>query len=749
MTRLSVALLFNGYKFLSVGVGACLGLAGCSRHGQPSSEVGPDATTSVSSTDSSALVAGIARAEDRRRLRDLPPDVQRSHDPVVRRAAARALARILDPDATPLLRALEDDDDGVVAWAAFGLGESCKGREAAHVQALAARLASIGEGRETDRSVQPVPALVRALGRCGGDLAEQTLGASLRRGGRLAEAAAYALGDVAGRESLSTESRSALLDAAQDSPPLGAAFYALSRDGFGRDGVGHARAGRPKDVEAREVFAARQALRHPGPERIFALRALGQTGDRDVLSELGRALASDDFTPPERAEAAHALGRGGAPGQAALADALDALVPARADGLLGDRFGVLLTALGAVSDDPPTKVLADLWTVARLEEPGIVPPLARRVSAVRCAAAVKLARGVWDADILRRCDVGDGEAGERATLASLDRGQLVKARRAAWLAAASSSHVRVREAAIELAARHPELGAAVLPVVARGLSAGEPGVVATAATFVQAHPDRAFVLAESERRAALDPSAPPPPATPARELDKAIAAGLRAALAHVWSEDLVETRGALLEAALSVGLEEGKAFARAACADGNATVRARAAKALAAAGEKDVTCPAPDTGEAAVELEHELTHGAQVLFETDGGSLRVRFDPTLAPIAATRLVALARSGFYTGVVIHRVVPGFVVQLGDRGGDGYGGSGDLLRCETSPAPFGPLDVGVALAGRDTGSSQMFVTLARSPRLDGQYAWVGHAEGDWNAVAEGDVVRAVRVVDAVDE
>jgi cyclophilin family peptidyl-prolyl cis-trans isomerase len=51
--------------------------------------------------------------------------------------------------------------------------------------------------------------------------------------------------------------------------------------------------------------------------------------------------------------------------------------------------------------------------------------------------------------------------------------------------------------------------------------------------------------------------------------------------------------------------------------------------------------------------------------------------------------------------------------------------------------------VALAGRDTGSSQLFVTLARYPHLDGEYAWVGHAEGPWDAVVEGDSITAVRV------
>jgi len=208
---------------------------------------------------------------------------------------------------------------------------------------------------------------------------------------------------------------------------------------------------------------------------------------------------------------------------------------------------------------------------------------------------------------------------------------------------------------------------------------------------------------------------------------------------------------ALVDASLALGLAEAMPYAREACLDPNATVRARAAKALAAApgGDKDATCPRPREQRAsadvqvAPEIGHELAHATRVVLDTDAGRLGVRFDPALAPVAATRFVALAKSGFYTGVAVHRVVPGFVAQLGDRGGDGFGGSGDSLRCETSPVPFAPLDVGVALAGRDTGSSQIFVMLARQPHLDGQYAWVGHADGDWDSVVEGDVITAARV------
>jgi cyclophilin family peptidyl-prolyl cis-trans isomerase len=710
---------------------ACGLIAACSKERPPPPSSDAAAAAAVDGAAEDPRPA-IAVAEDLRRAKDVPTDALGSHDPAVRRRAARALARILDADDALLLRAIDDEDEQVVAWAGYGLGESCKGREEAHVGALAVRLASL----DPARSPQATSTLLRALGRCAGDTAEQTLRAWLRRGGDPAEAAAFALGEVAARRgALSLESSAALLDAVQAAAPLDAALYP-----FGRvDG------GAGEDLQPRLLAAARAALTRPGPARIFAVRALGRVPDADAIAELGRVLAAGDFTPPERAEAARALGRLRKAAQQALADALGPLLPDRAEGLAGDGFGALLVAAGAVADDAPRSAVAALRAMTRLEPaPGAAAAIQRRASAIRCVAAEKLARGSWDADVLRGCDVADGEAGDRARLASLDRGSLVKGRRAAWLELVRSRHVRVREAALDLVARHPELGDAVRAALAEALAAPEPGVVASAADVVQGHPDRVFVLAQSERRAAMDPASPPPSASPARELDPAVARALRAAMSRTWTEDCVETRVALIDAAFAVGLDSARAYARAACADPNATVRARAAKALAAAGDKDAACPAPDKpGDPAPELLHPLARSVRVAFDVDGTSSAIVFDPSLAPIAATRFVALARAGFYTGVTVHRVVPGFVVQLGDRGGDGFGGSGELLRCETSPVPFGQMDVGVALAGRDTGSSQIFVTLARYPHLDGEYAWVGRAEGDWNAIAEGDVVRGVRV------
>ena len=67
----------------------------------------------------------------------------------------------------------------------------------------------------------------------------------------------------------------------------------------------------------------------------------------------------------------------------------------------------------------------------------------------------------------------------------------------------------------------------------------------------------------------------------------------------------------------------------------------------------------------------------------------------------------------------------------------------LRCETSPLAFETNTVGVALAGRDTGSSQIFVMHERYPHLDGGYAWLGTATGPWSALIDGDHVREGRV------
>ena len=222
-----------------------------------------------------------------------------------------------------------------------------------------------------------------------------------------------------------------------------------------------------------------------------------------------------------------------------------------------------------------------------------------------------------------------------------------------------------------------------------------------------------------------------------------IAAKLEEGLARTFAPDDVETVGALVEAAGAARVATATPKIESYCRHPNPMLRERAGRALSLLKGAKTTCgEAP--ADAAGELGHLATSEIELELDTDAGKLGISLDPTFAPVAVTRFSDLARSGFYDGIVVHRVVPGFVAQFGDPGGDGFGGPGkEPLRCETSPLPFDALRVGVALSGRDTGSSQLFVTLARTPHLDGDYALVGKASGDWDAIAEGDVIRKVTV------
>lgn len=68
--------------------------------------------------------------------------------------------------------------------------------------------------------------------------------------------------------------------------------------------------------------------------------------------------------------------------------------------------------------------------------------------------------------------------------------------------------------------------------------------------------------------------------------------------------------------------------------------------------------------------------------ETDEGVITVELKPALAPFSSGNFVKLAGEGFFNGVFFHRVVPGFVIQAGDRSGTGWGGPGYEIISEFS-------------------------------------------------------------------
>jgi len=141
----------------------------------------------------------------------------------------------------------------------------------------------------------------------------------------------------------------------------------------------------------------------------------------------------------------------------------------------------------------------------------------------------------------------------------------------------------------------------------------------------------------------------------------------------------------------------------------------------------------------------------RAVFTTQKGNFTIEFLPEDAPLTVDNFVKLARSGYFNGLEVHRVVPNFVMQDGDPRGDGNGGPGWSIRCEVNMVGYDRGAVGMALSGKDTGGSQWFVTHSPQPHLDGGYTVFGRVNEKDMAVVDkivrGDKIVSVRIVEGV--
>jgi cyclophilin family peptidyl-prolyl cis-trans isomerase len=110
---------------------------------------------------------------------------------------------------------------------------------------------------------------------------------------------------------------------------------------------------------------------------------------------------------------------------------------------------------------------------------------------------------------------------------------------------------------------------------------------------------------------------------------------------------------------------------------------------------------------------------AHATIQTAQGAIELEFFPAAAPLTILNFVRLAQKGFFDGLLIHRVVPNFVIQTGDPRGDGWGSPGYSIRSEFSRLRYTRGMVGMASAGPDTEGCQFFITHSDQPHLDGRY------------------------------
>ena len=143
----------------------------------------------------------------------------------------------------------------------------------------------------------------------------------------------------------------------------------------------------------------------------------------------------------------------------------------------------------------------------------------------------------------------------------------------------------------------------------------------------------------------------------------------------------------------------------------------------------------------------EQQHPTFIITMADGREMKGELYPEIAPQSVGNFIALANSGFYDGLIFHRVIPGFMIQGGDPKGTGMGGPGYCIKGEfAANGVKNPLrhTYGVLSMARsmrpDSAGSQFFIMTSDSPHLDGQYAAFGKVLGGMN-VAD-DIVKAKR-------
>ena len=114
----------------------------------------------------------------------------------------------------------------------------------------------------------------------------------------------------------------------------------------------------------------------------------------------------------------------------------------------------------------------------------------------------------------------------------------------------------------------------------------------------------------------------------------------------------------------------------------------------------------------------------------NGDIIKAELYPEVAPNTVNNFISLVKSGFYNGVIFHRVIRGFMIQGGDPQGIGIGGHGCSIKGEFNMNGVrndlkhtrGVLSMARSMAPNSAGS-QFFIMHEDAPHLDGQYAAFG--------------------------
>jgi peptidyl-prolyl cis-trans isomerase A (cyclophilin A) len=155
--------------------------------------------------------------------------------------------------------------------------------------------------------------------------------------------------------------------------------------------------------------------------------------------------------------------------------------------------------------------------------------------------------------------------------------------------------------------------------------------------------------------------------------------------------------------------------------------------------------PLPDAPSATPQMAPApVPTGPTAVIDTTMGRLTCKLFSEQSPLATANFIGLAEGTktwtdpithekvtgkpFYNGTTFHRVIPGFMIQGGDRVGDGSGDAGYFFDNENTPGlKFDvPGRLAMANAGPNTNGTQFFITEQAVPQLDGSYSIFGQCD-----------------------
>ncbi len=132
--------------------------------------------------------------------------------------------------------------------------------------------------------------------------------------------------------------------------------------------------------------------------------------------------------------------------------------------------------------------------------------------------------------------------------------------------------------------------------------------------------------------------------------------------------------------------------------------------------------------EALQEIDFEANQ-YQVHLDTNLGPIRLELYPDVALGHCQNIVGLAKTGYYDGLIFHRVIQGFMIQGGCPEGTGTGGPGYNIDAEFNDRPHMPGTLSMArTSAPNSAGSQFFICLDRQGSLDNQYTVFGQTLDD---------------------